>query len=353
MLRFTLEAKAASALNHPNVAVIHDAGDSGGVRFIVMEHVEGHTLAAKIAGHALPATEVIDVALQVADALDAAHARGITHRDIKPANVMLTPRGQVKVLDFGIAKTTATEPLTGTDEDASPTLTAVGSMIGSASHMSPEQIVGDEVDGRSDLFSLGVTMYEMATGPLPFVGATRAELIGRILHAPPDSITHQNVKIPLELERIIFSCLEKSVERRYRYAGRRRQPHRRPRRHPRADRHDPPRSRRRPVEEQLPFLLRLAIATLSAADGPLDRALALCSAQELASMPRIVPATVKPERATPDAEGYGAGLPRDDCTIVSLRSHAGRLCRSIRPSLGLRTASLASNWPPAPSSSPA
>jgi eukaryotic-like serine/threonine-protein kinase len=233
MLRFTLEAKAASALNHPNVAVIHDAGDSGGVRFIVMEHVEGHTLAAKIAGHALPATEVIDVALQVADALDAAHARGITHRDIKPANVMLTPRGQVKVLDFGIAKTTATEPLTGTDEDASPTLTAVGSMIGSASHMSPEQIVGDEVDGRSDLFSLGVTMYEMATGPLPFVGATRAELIGRILHAPPDSITHQNVKIPLELERIIFSCLEKSVERRYRYAGRRRQPHRRPRRHPR------------------------------------------------------------------------------------------------------------------------
>jgi serine/threonine protein kinase/cytochrome c-type biogenesis protein CcmH/NrfG len=215
MLRFTREAKAASALNHPNVAVIHDVGESGGVRFIVMEYVEGHTLAEKIAGQAMPATEIIDVAMQVADALDAADARGITHRDIKPANLMLTPRGQVKVLDFGIAKMTATERLTGTDEGASRTHTAAGRMIGSPSHMSPEQILGNELDGRSDLFSLGVTMYDMATGRLPFVGATRAELMDRVLHAPPDSIAHQNAEIPLELERIIFSCLEKSVERRY------------------------------------------------------------------------------------------------------------------------------------------
>src|SRR5262249_34335378 len=162
-LRFSREAKAASALNHPNVAVIHDVGESSGVRFIVMEYVEGHTLASTIAGQAMPAADVIDVAIQVAEDLDAAHARGIKIRYIKPANLMLTPRRQVKVLDFGIAKTTATERLTGTDEeDAAHTHTAIGSMIGSASYMSPEQILGHEVDGRSDLFSLGVTMYEMA-----------------------------------------------------------------------------------------------------------------------------------------------------------------------------------------------
>src|SRR5262245_48116423 len=184
----------------------------------VMEYVEGRALAAKIAGMALPVTEIIDVAVQVADALDAAHTKGITHRDIKPANLMLTVRGEVKVLDFGIAKTTARERLTGRDDDACNMDTAAGSVIGSPSHMSPEQILGNDVDGRSDLFSLGVTMYEMATGRLPFVGATRAKLMDRILHAPPDSIAHQNSEIPLELERIIFRCLEKPVASRYQSA---------------------------------------------------------------------------------------------------------------------------------------
>src|SRR5688572_27704113 len=188
MQRFTREAKAASALNHPNVAIIHDVGESDGIRFIVMEHVEGQTLATKIAGRALGVGEVIDIAVQVADALDAAHSKGITHRDIKPANLMLTPRGQVKVLDFGIAKMMRSEEAPITGEWSADGQTAVGSVIGSAAHMSPEQIVGREVDCRSDLFSLGVALYEMTTGRLPFMGATRAEMIDRILHAPPESI---------------------------------------------------------------------------------------------------------------------------------------------------------------------
>ena len=218
MQRFTREAKAASALNHPNVAIIHDVGESDGIRFIVMEHVEGQTLATKIAGRALAVGDVIDIAVQVADALDAAHSKGITHRDIKPANLMLTPRGQVKVLDFGIAKMMRSEEAPITGEWRADGQTAVGSVIGSAAHMSPEQIEGREVDCRSDLFSLGVALYEMATGRLPFTGATRAEMIDRILHAPPESITIMNHDIPFELERITLRCLEKTLERRYQSA---------------------------------------------------------------------------------------------------------------------------------------
>ena len=218
MQRFAREAKAASALNHPNVAIIHDVGESDGIRFIVMEHVEGQTLATKIAGRALAVGDVIDIALQVADALDAAHSKGITHRDIKPANLMLTPRGQVKVLDFGIAKMMRSEEAPITGESRTDGQTAVGSVIGSAAHMSPEQIEGREVDCRSDLFSLGVALYEMATGRLPFTGATRAETIDRILHAPPEWITIMNHDIPFELERITLRCLEKTRERRYQSA---------------------------------------------------------------------------------------------------------------------------------------
>jgi serine/threonine protein kinase len=219
MQRFTREAKAASALNHPNVATVYDIGENSGFRFIVMEHVEGETLAAIIARQPLPAVDLVNVAIQVADALDAAHSKGITHRDIKPANLMLTPRGQVKVLDFGIAKTSPLEAATSTGHEwMVDAHTAVGSVLGSASHMSPEQILGGDVDSRTDLFSLGVAIYEMTTGRLPFTGTTRAEITDRILHAPPEPIGRWNGDVPPELERITLRCLEKTVERRYQSA---------------------------------------------------------------------------------------------------------------------------------------
>ena len=215
--RFTREAKAASALNHPNVATIHDIGESAGVRFIVMEYVEGHTLAEKIADGSLAVAEILDIAVQVADALDAAHTKGMTHRDIKPANLMLTPRGQVKVLDFGIAKTVRGEGASVTGEMTNAQ-TDAGLVIGSVPYMSPEQVLGHEVDHRSDLFSLGVTLYELTTRRHPFAGVTATETMDRILHAQPVPIASLDDGILSELERITFKCLEKRLSRRYQSA---------------------------------------------------------------------------------------------------------------------------------------
>jgi len=218
MQRFVREARAASALNHPNVATIYDIGESDALHFIVMEYVEGHTLAQKIAERPLTVTEIVDIAVQVADALDAAHAKGITHRDIKPANLMLTLRGQVKVLDFGIAKTARAEESTRTEEMTTGSRTAVGLMIGSVPYMSPEQVRGQSVDHRSDLFSLGVTLYETATGRHPFASATTTKTMDRILHARPEPIAGLNAAVPSELERITFKCLEKDLGHRYQSA---------------------------------------------------------------------------------------------------------------------------------------
>jgi len=218
MQRFLREAKAASALNHPSVATIYDIGESDEVRFIVMEYVEGHTLAEKIDGGALPVAEIVDIVVQVADALDAAHAKGITHRDIKPANLMVTPRGQTKVLDFGIAKTARGESAPLTETMTTGAQTAVGLVIGSVPYMSPEQVLGHSVDHRSDLFSLGVTLYELATGRHPFASATATETMDRILHAQPHSIAGFNDAVPSELERITFKCLDKDLARRYQSA---------------------------------------------------------------------------------------------------------------------------------------
>ena len=217
MQRFTREAKAASALNHPNVATIYDVGESDGISFIAMEHVEGETLLARISRRMTP-PEVVDIAVQAADALDLAHAKGITHRDIKPANLMLTHRGNVKVLDFGVAKVARNDEgrLNG-DWTVEP-VTAVGSVVGSASYMSPEQIVGGDVDSRSDVFSLGVVIYQMATGQLPFSGSTRAEMKDRILHAAPEPMMRLNPDLPSELERITFKCLDKRTDSRYQSA---------------------------------------------------------------------------------------------------------------------------------------
>ena len=217
MQRFTREAKAASALNHPNVATIYDVGESDGISFIVMEHVEGETLLARISRRMTP-PEVVDIAVQAADALDLAHAKGITHRDIKPANLMLTHRGVVKVLDFGVAKVARSDEGSLNGDWTVEPVTAVGSVVGSAPYMSPEQIVGGDVDSRSDVFSLGVVIYQMATGQLPFSGSTRAEMTDRILHAAPETMMRLNPDTPPELERITLKCLDKRADGRYQSA---------------------------------------------------------------------------------------------------------------------------------------
>jgi non-specific serine/threonine protein kinase len=218
MQRFAREARAASALNHPNVATIHDIGETDSVHFIVMEYVEGQTLAQRLAEGPLTMSEVVDVATQVADALEVAHGKGITHRDIKPANLMLTPRGQVKVLDFGIAKTAGGEAAPPTQVTTTGAETAVGLVIGSVPYMSPEQVLGRVVDHRSDLFSLGVTLYELATGRHPFAGATATETMDRILHAIPERMVGLDAAIASELERITLKCLQKNVTQRYQSA---------------------------------------------------------------------------------------------------------------------------------------
>src|SRR5215831_17345690 len=217
MQRFAIEAKAASALNHPNVATIYDVGEIDGIHFIVMEHVEGETIAVRM-GRPLKPSEVVDIAVQAADALDVAHAKGITHRDIKPANLMLTHRGHVKVLDFGVAKVNRSEAVGPNDDWTVEPVTAAGSVVGSGPYMSPEQIVGGAVDPRSDVFSLGVVLYQLAAGQLPFSGATRAEMKDRILHAAPAPMMPLNPDIPADLERITIKCLDKRPEGRYQSA---------------------------------------------------------------------------------------------------------------------------------------
>ena len=216
--RFIGEARAASALNHPNVATIYDVGQSDGVSFIAMEYVEGRTLAERIADHSMTRAEIVDVGAQLVDALEAAHEQGITHRDIKPANLMLTPRGQVKVLDFGLAKNLDPRPDAESTDRTVASRTAVGVVMGTVDYMSPEQARGQLVDQRSDLFSVGVVLYQMATNRLPFAGASALETVGLILHAQPEAITQVNDALPPELDRIVRKCLEKDVERRYQSA---------------------------------------------------------------------------------------------------------------------------------------
>ena len=217
MRRFAREAKAASAFKHPNVATIYEIGECDGVHFIAMEYVEGQTLAARSVADRSTLAEIVDIGLQVADALDEAHSKGITHRDIKPANIMLTPRGQLKVLDFGLAKITRPEGQAVTDL-STVVSTETGVVMGTVQYMSPEQVLGKRVDHRTDIFSLGVVLYEMATGRLPFAGTSSSETTDRILHGQPDAIARFNYNVPAELERIVRKCLEKDRERRYQSA---------------------------------------------------------------------------------------------------------------------------------------
>jgi len=215
MRRFICEAKAASALNHPHVATIYEIGEAGGRNFIAMEYVEGQTLAARINGHPLEVGEIVGIGSQIADALDEAHSKGIIHRDIKPANVMINLRGQVKVLDFGLAKIhrSAEQPIAGNGVTLAKT--EPGVVMGTLPYMSPEQALGREVDHRTDIFSLGVMLYQMATGRLPWSATNSSGLLDLILHAQPEAMARFNHDAPAEFERIVRKCFEKEPEARY------------------------------------------------------------------------------------------------------------------------------------------
>jgi TolB-like protein len=216
--RFTREAKAASLLNHPNICTIHGIEDNNGHPFIVMEKLEGESLKQCISGQAMGTEKVLDISIQVADALAASHAKGIVHRDIKPANIFLTPSGQVKVLDFGLAKLMHN---VGTDSDGAgldQSLTAVGVIPGTAIYMSPEQARSEEIDFRSDLFSFGVVMYEMCTGKKPFAGKNSLMTLDAVLHDKPVPPGELNPKVPVELEGIIGKAMEKERKQRYQSA---------------------------------------------------------------------------------------------------------------------------------------